>query len=256
MPADARRPDTAIRIDAAGCEVTETPEVSCNLIDDDCDGSIDDVDIAGDGICDCLSIGVLGAPGPLASSSFQAWLEARGTTVVRFGEDSSVLDAGVLAPFDIVILDLLPREYAPMEAAALRVFVDGGGGLISLTGHNGGSDLAWGNSLLVSFGVAYEPGLLTNPVTDWTAHPTSTGITSVTFRGGYHVTPAAGDTTVAQLDGGPVGVALERGEGRAFIWGDEWIEYDSEWTTMPMIQQLWANLLAWVGPTDRCDVLF
>jgi hypothetical protein len=53
----------------------------------------------------------------------------------------------------------------------------------------------------------------------------------------------------------PVGVALERGDGRAFIWGDEWIEYDSEWTTMPMIAQLWANMFAWVGPMDRCVIL-
>jgi hypothetical protein len=237
------------------CVATESLEFSCNLLDDDCDGLIDDVDVAGDGFCDCLSIGVLGAPGPLASSSFQAWLEGRGTTVARFGEDGATLTEATFAPFDVIIVDRLPREYASEEAAALFAFVQGGGGLIVMTGHDGGSDLPRANTLLAPFEVAYVPGLLTSPVTEWAAHPISEGIASVTFRGGYHVAATGASTPVASLSGEPVGVALERGTGRAFVWGDEWIEYDSEWSSMPMITQLWLNLVSWVGPQDRCLVL-
>jgi len=253
-PSDTRPPPP---IDAPMCTATETPEVSCNLLDDDCNGQIDDVDAAGDGICDCLSIGVLGDPGPLASSSFQAWLEGRGTTVERFGMDAAELTAPLLTGFDVLILDRLPREYTAEEAAVLLAFVQGGGGVIAMTGHDGGADLPRANTLLAPLEVAYTPGLFTEPVVDWAMHPISIGISSVTFRGGYQVSATGTSTEVARLAGGtPVGIALERGEGRAFIWGDEWIQYDSEWTTMPMIQQLWANMLGWVGPQDRCNVLF
>jgi hypothetical protein len=242
--------------DAPMCEVTETPEMTCNGIDDDCNGYVDDIDEAGDGICDCLAVGVLGSPGPLASSSFQAWLEGRGTSVVRFGTDAATtLSADMLTPYDIVILDQLPKEYSPEEAAALLAYVEDGGGLISMTGHNGSSDLPRANSILAPLGASYVPGLMTAPVEDWSTHPISMGISSVTFRGGYEVSATGTDTVVARLMSVPVGVALERGDGRAFIWGDEWIEYDSEWTTMPMIAQLWANMFAWVGPMDRCVIL-
>jgi hypothetical protein len=61
--------------------------------------------------------------------------------------------------------------------------------------------------------------------------------------------------TVARLPDGAAGVAVELGEGRAFIWGDEWIQFDSEWSTMPEITQLWVNALGWLGPRDRCVVL-
>ena len=49
--------------------------------------------------------------------------------------------------------------------------------------------------------------------------------------------------------------ALEVGMGRACVWGDEWIQSDSEGPAMPMIAQLWSNLVNWVGPQDRCMVL-
>lgn len=261
-PIDSSTPDTSLPDtslpdtrpdDAPMCMATETPEATCNGLDDDCNGLIDDIDVGGDGICDCLNIGVLGSPGPLASSSFQAWLEGRGTSVARFGEDGSTLSTDVLVPFDVVILDRLPREYTAEEAGVLLAFVEGGGGVIAMTGHDGSADLPRANTLLAPFEVAYVPGLITEPVEDWTAHPISMGISSVTFRGGYAI--SSSDTDIARIGGMPVGVVLERGDGRAFIWGDEWIEYDSEWTTMPMIQQLWANMLGWVGPRDRCDVL-
>jgi hypothetical protein len=35
---------------------------------------------------------------------------------------------------------------------------------------------------------------------------------------------------------------------RAFVFGDEWIEFDSEWTTQPQIKQFWVNVFAWVAP--------
>jgi hypothetical protein len=45
----------------------------------------------------------------------------------------------------------------------------------------------------------------------------------------------------------PVGYALQFGEGRAFVWG-EWIEFDSVWSMLPQIKQLWVRVFGWVAP--------
>jgi hypothetical protein len=256
-PTDAGGPmDSGPMADTGpACEPTESPEVTCNGLDDDCNGRVDDVDVAGDGFCDCLSIGVLGSPGGLASASFQAWLEDRGTATTRFGTDASEeLTADALAPFDILIVDNLPREYTPTEAETLRAFVADGHGLIVMTGHNGATDRPRANTLLAELGASYDEGLIDGPADSWATHPISEGVSSVTFLGGYHVTAPAG-MDVAQVAGESVGMALEIEMGRAFVWGDEWIQYDSEWSAMPMITQLWSNLINWVGPQDRCMVL-
>ncbi len=242
------------------CVATETPERMCNGLDDDCNGAIDDIDVAGDGLCDCLQIGVMGNPGSLASSSFQAWLEARGTSVTRFGLDGTPLTAGQLAAFDVVILDRLVRDYSAEEAALLRDFVAAGGGVMAMTGYDGsGADRTRPNGLFVGLGVEYLSDLRNGPVTMFDSHPLTEGLSSVTFAGGYRVGEIMGTpgtrTTVARLADGAAGVAVELGEGRAFVWGDEWIQFDSQWSSMPQITQLWVNVLSWLGPRDRCVVL-
>ena len=243
------------------CMSTETPERTCNRLDDDCNGVVDDIDVGGDGLCDCLRIGVLGMPGTLASSSFQGWLEARGTTVTRIGLDDTPLTAAQLAAFDVVVLDRLVREYTTDEAALLLAFVSGGGGLMSMTGYSGGGeDRLRPNGLLAGLGVEYIAELRSGPVTMFEPHPLTAMLTSVTFAGGYRVADLPGATStrtvVARLTDGAAGVAIEQGEGRAFVWGDEWIQFDSEWSTMPEITRLWVNALSWLGPRDRCVVLF
>jgi hypothetical protein len=248
--------------DGGGCVPVGASESVCDGSDDDCNGIIDDLDVAGDGICDCLAIGILGGPGANPSSSFQAWLTSRGTTVMRVGVDgTATVDAAFLAPFDILVLDWLPREYTAAEAAALRDFVDAGNGVMVMTGHDGGADRMRAGSLLVAIGAEYLPGLVNGPVTTFDPHPLTTGLASVTFAGGYHVatTAALGTGTsaiVARLPGGPAGIALERGTGRVYVWGDEWVEFDSEWSTMPMITQFWINALGWLAPTNVCRTLF
>jgi hypothetical protein len=242
------------------CIPTESPEVTCDGLDNDCDGYVDDVDVGGDGFCDCLRIGVLGDPGTLASSSFQAWLVARGTSVVRFGLDAAPLTAEQLAAHDVVILDRLRRDYTAEEAAILRDFVAAGGGVMVMTGYTGGGeDRTRPNSLLAAIGLEYLPGLHNGPVTSFEVHPLTTGLTSVTFQGGYLVGEVAGvpgaNTVVARLSVGPAGIAQERGAGRVFVWGDEWIQFDSEWTTLPEINQLWVNVMTWLGPRTRCLIM-
>jgi len=246
--------------DTGPCNATATTETKCDGLDDDCNGKIDDVDVGKDGICDCLSIGIIGSPGTNPSANFQAWLEAKGTTVERTHKTATeTFDLAFLNKYDVVILDWLPREYTAAEADALRQWVEAGGGFMSMTGYNGTpTPDFYPNSLLAPFGLAYQPGLLNGPVTTFATHPVTVGLTSVTFAGGYLVKDSGStggtSTVIGSLSAGPVAFAHERGKGRGVVWGDEWIEFDSEWQTLPEIQQLWVNIFSWIGPQDSCQV--
>lgn len=70
--------------------------------------------------------------------------------------------------------------------------------------------------------------------------------------GGYHIESDPGaSTTFATLPSGNVaGVAVDRGsgKGRAVIWGDEWITYDSEWNNPNFdVPRFWSNIFRWIG---------
>ena len=237
------------------CVPVADDEQTCDGIDDDCNGFIDDIDEGGDGICDCLAIGIIGTPGSLAASQFTQWLTDRGSSAERI--DPPVVDATVLDAYDVVILDQLTREYTAAEAMAFETWVTSGGGLMSMTGHtaNPTSAQQWPNGILGPMGLEYQGALLNGPVTDFEVHPIATGLTSVTFLGGFEVVgtnPGESDL-VASLPGGvPAAMAQERGEGKLFVWGDEWIEYDSEWSSMPEITQLWVNIFEWITPVTIC----
>ncbi|MFO0635095.1 MAG: hypothetical protein U0168_19800 [Nannocystaceae bacterium] len=239
---------------AGACVPTAEVESACDGVDDDCNGFVDDIDVAGDGICDCLEIALLGAPGSLTSSMFVQWLGMQGTSTERI--DPALVDDATLAAYDIIIIDQLTRDYAAAEVTAFADWVDGGGGLMAMTGHTADPAVAQTrpNAILASFDVAYSGALLDGPVTDFLPHPISNGLSSVTFTGGFAVTELQVGATdvVAQLPGTPVARARSFGDGKVFAWGDEWIEYDSEWSTMPEITQLWVNALGWLRPSDLC----
>ncbi len=163
----------------------------------------------------------------------------------------------MLDAYDVVLLDQLTREYAMVEAMAFEAWVSAGGGLMAMTSHTADPTIAqaWPHSILGAFGLEYQGALLDGPVTDFMPHPITVGITSVTFLGGFSVVelvPGSSDV-IGQLPGPiPVARTQEHGAGKVFVWGDEWIEYDSEWTTLPQITQLWTNIFAWLAPVDIC----
>ncbi len=237
-------------------------------------GSGDSMSLVGDGAvadagaCKKLNIGILGNPGATPSSDFQAWLVSAGTSVTRIQTTAPtpVVTAATLAPFDVVILDWLTRDYSSAEAAVLASFVSAGGGVISMSGYDGVSTDDWhANSLLAPLEVAYSGPLLNGPVTMFAMHPTTVGLTSVTFAGGYAVTDLGGTastrTPVAFLPNPSgtgnvtVAYAITMGSGHAFVWGDEWIEFDSEWSTLPEIKQLWVQVFAWVARPGNCMLM-
>lgn len=243
------------------CTPVSTTEVMCDGKDDDCNGRVDDVDVGKDGICDCLRIGIVGSPGSNPSANFQAWLQARGTTVDRTHQTATeTFDAAFLSKYDVIIFDRLPREYTADEANALKIWMEADGGFVSMTGYTGAAapDF-YTNTLLAPLGLEYQPGLKSEPVTMFAMHPVTVGLTSVTFAGGYLVKDLGGSggtsTAIGSISAGPVAFAHERGKGRAIIWGDEWIEFDREWKTLPEIERLWVNMIAWIGPQDSCQIV-
>jgi hypothetical protein len=161
----------------------------------------------------------------------------------------------------VIVLDWLTRDYTPSEAALFAAFVTAGGGVASMSGYDGNTTDDWhANSLLAPLEVAYSGSLLSGPVTTFATHPITAGLTSVTFDGGYAISDLGGTastrTPIAFLPQGsgnvPVGYAIQMGAGHAFVWGDEWIEFDSEWSTLPEIKQLWVQVFAWISPANRC----
>lgn len=216
-------------------------------------------------VCTQLRIGILGNPGANASSNFQQWLEKSGTSVQRVQTTSAVaLTAASLAPFDVVVLDGLTRDYTATEATVLATWVSAGGGVASMSGYSGDPGRDWrANSLLAPLGVAYAGALRSGPVTEFVAHPITAGLTSVTFNGGFLVADLGGSastrTPLAFLPEGAgkgnAGIAVQLGAGRAFVWGDEWIEFDSEWSTLPAIKQLWVQVFSWIAPANRCTLV-
>jgi hypothetical protein len=244
--------------DTPACVPTESVETQCNAKDDDCDGLVDNVDVGRDGICDCLGLLILGATGPRPAVTFDAWLKGRGTTVKRRVETGlPELSSADLVGVDVVVLDQLLRDPSAAEIALLVKWVKDGGALVSMTGYtNAGPDTSRPNAILEGLGAKYQAGaLFTATITDWSStHPIAAGVTSATYAGGYPVlTVADAGATSAVVARGPapasstVGLALEVGKGRAFVWGDEWIEYDDIWAAEPSVPKLWANVFNWIA---------
>jgi hypothetical protein len=222
------------------------------------------------GNCQHLNIGILGNPGSNPSSNFQAWLVSAGTSVQRIQTTAPTptITASTLQPFDVVILDWLTRDYTAAEASVLAAFVSAGGGVVSMSGYDNTSVDDWhANSLLAPLAVAYTGSLLDSTggqVTDFATHPITAGLTSVTFNGGYEIADLGGSasvrTPIAFLPDPSgagvvtVGYAIQMSKGRAFVWGDEWISFDSEWSTLPEIKQLWVQVFTWVSPTNTCTL--
>ena len=101
------------------------------------------------------------------------------------------------------------------------------------------------------------------PVTGFAVYPITAGIASITFDGGYGVADDGGCAVRAPpiaflpdlLTGTgvvPVGYSVELGSGRAFVWANEWIEFDSAWSMSPQIKQLWVQVFGWLAPGGNC----
>ena len=195
----------------------------------------------------------------------------------------SVLTPALLAQYQVIIIQDaregspgqsgvgkgVGRAFTDDEVAAVKQWVKNGGGLATLLGYADSSETINVNRLLASFGLSYGTeqilqgghdgtgGWATAKVTHWGTHPIADGISVIGVDSGYAV---LGEGTLvaweAEPDHWPVARAVESGNGRVFVWADEWITYNSEWTSHPdyQVQQLWLNILRWLTPTAQCEV--
>lgn len=226
-----------------------------------CEGAFED-DGSGS-IYGCRRIGIIGGPGANPSANFQSWLETQGAIVSRIqtSVDEGPLRIEALETFDLVIIDWLPRDYTTEEADTLAGWIRGGGALFSMVGHDSAGTAHRQISLLASLGPNYDlsGGVLSGPAT-LVPHPTTrdedgtSTLPPVSFYGGLRVSvPEAMAATflpIARIGDDVVGAAGPIGEGFALLFGDEWIEFDSEWSTLPAIPRFWRNSVEWLAP-DR-----
>jgi hypothetical protein len=234
----------------------------CDRIDNNGNGVIDDVDVGGDGVCDCLRIATLGVPGMWGEGDvFEAWLNTRSNNPAVALADT-VLSAETLSPYQVIVAQDLSagHAYSAEEVQALDAWVKAGGGFMTLIGFADPDALENVNTLLASFGLSYGPdqalprqGGGTVPVTEWLEHPVTEGITQIGVDNGYIV---QGGSAIAMEQGSQMLIPFETELGHVLAWGDEWITYNSEWTDHPeyQVQLFWVNAIKWLTAATDCQV--
>jgi hypothetical protein len=237
----------------------------CDGIDNDGNGTIDDVDVKHDGICDCLRIATMGIPGGSGKGNiFGSWLNSR-SDVPAVALAGTVLTPELLRPFQVIVvqnLNPLKRTYSDAEIEALEQWVRAGGGLMTTIGYASPSERTNTNNILARFGIAYgDQQILIRdtensvPVTEWFGpHPVTQGVSRVGVDNGYAVLGQG--TTLAREQGNDLLKVQEVGTGHVVVWGDEWITYDSEWASRAdyQVEQFWVNVIKWLTVEKVCQV--
>lgn len=241
---------------------TCAPE-TCDGVDNNCDGVVDNVDKNADGICDCLLIATLGLPGTWGDGDvFATWLSARSNNGAADLGDQT-LTSELLAKYQVVVAQdvHMNHEYSDDEAQALLSWVKAGGGFMTLIGYSTAGEETNVNRLLAPFSMSYghkqilpKVGGSTAPITEWVPHPIDQGVTAVGVDQGCPVQGMG--TVIASSGGNDVGLAQEVLPGHVFMWGDEWITYDSEWQQHSdyQVELLWVNAIKWLTKVSTCQV--
>jgi len=246
-----------------GSAPSDSTEV-CDGVDNDHDGIIDNVDKNGDGVCDCLLIATLGVKGGSGQGDvFAAWLSARSDVGAADLADQT-LTPELLAKYEVIVAQDVHKNhpYTESEVAALTAWVKAGGGFMTLIGYSRSGEAHNVNQLLAPFSMSYTDQQIlqkgssssTVPITMWTPHPIDVGVTMVGVDNGYPVQGMG--TTIATGGGFDVGKVQDVEQGHVFLWGDEWITYNSEWQNHPdyQVQSLWLNAIKWLTVASRCQV--
>jgi hypothetical protein len=247
---------------ASGQQVFGT-ETTCDDIDNDGNGIIDDVDVGKDGLCDCIHIGFFGeiaSDAGDATGSFEAWLVARsGQIPIQHLDATEKLTSAWLSSLQVLIVGGLRDRAAQVgnddafssdEIAAFDDWVQNrGGGVITLSGYTSTiGDARPVSELLQNTGLSYDlmsvsgAGVISEgapPVwlQDITApdHPIVAGVSEIGVYYGY---PVQGDGTgILSGEGHVLGMAKQWGTGRVFAFADEWITQDATWQGLANGQQ-------------------
>ncbi len=199
-------------------------------------------------------LALLGDPGSNPGANFAEWIGQRGPVVDRHltGPSLEGFTVTKLESYQVVLLDFLaPTALLGISPQDLANWVERGGRVIALSGYGDYPEVvAVQNRLLepVSLGFVSDTPVW-GPVTQFEPHPITDGLDSLTFVGGREVSHDPLDEVIMTVSDAavPVGVVATRGAGRLFLFGDEWVTFDSEWVAMPEIEQFWVNVFDWLG---------
>jgi hypothetical protein len=203
---------------------------------------------------EACQLAILGDPGSNPGANFAQWINARGPVVDRYlvGTESQAFTLARLSEYQVLLLDNLgPEAMIGITPSELATWVQGGGRVIALSGYGDFPEVvATQNRLLEPLGLGFVSETpVWGPVTQFAVHPITQGLTSLTFVGGREITHELTDEVIMSLNdmAVPVGVVAVRGGGRLFLFGDEWVTFDSEWAALPEIEQFWVNVFEWLG---------
>ena len=265
----------------AGWDLDETrspPEIPsngeiCDGLDNDHNGRVDDADVEGDGVCDCLRIATIGSSGLWGGERvFRDWPNARAQHAVT-ALGNRTLTAELLAPFQIIIVldvadhseDLMvgtpPAHHAftPSEVAAFAAWARDGGGVIATAGYrtNEADEVSNVNRLLAPFAMGFSASKLDvdGYVEHWTEHALTQGVTRVyTYNGIEPDGRNAKTLATDEQDHAVLQVSLTQ-DARVVAWGDDWVTYASQWKTHSdqQVERFWLNIFAWLAPVGGCQ---
>lgn len=256
-------------------------------------------------VCSCVKVASWGAlgnfgavPGMDGQDAIVAWLNQNSTGEAEYFATKPPITTESLASFHVIIIQDVSAwaAFTAEEKAAFEAWVREGGGVMSLNGYlEDANEMANVNDLLAFTGMSYIPASDTSneaermtqlgkchycygaavPQAGWTEHPIGANMKFVGAFHGRAVTP--GDATiVAQENGNVLGAAAQYDEGYVFMFHDEWVTYNSQWTGVGLMDdcriendhdmecwtehptlkyslpQFWYNSLQWVSGSPTC----
>jgi hypothetical protein len=258
-------------VEAPQVEIVPPNGEVCDRKDNDGNGVVDDADVEGDGVCDCLKIASIGRPGAYGQGDlqFRTWPNAMAQNhVVSLA--NAELTPELLADVDVLIVlnvstfvdvagENAHHAFTQGEVDAFERWVRAGGGAFTTAGYSGETDkeVVNVNKLLAPFKLGYSPTKfgLNGIVSSWNAHPITQGVMRVYTEAGAEPDGAAAQTLARDATDHVALQVPATDPARIIVWGDEWITYASQWKAEAdqQVERFWVNALTWLSRDDACQ---
>lgn len=188
-----------------------------------------------------------------STTAFTDWLNTKSSAAVDIYTTHPMLSADLFAKYDVVIIQWLTDSnsgpywtFTDEEVSALKTWVNGGGGLITLSGYDSNpQEVAPLNRLLSFTDISYNmddvlascPSSVSNmcycwgnsvPLAPWAPGPIGKNVTQIGAFHGRSINP--GSASVDCSDSSHAYAVHEVvGKGRVVAYTDEWVTYSSQW---------------------------